>query len=125
MFMFLGLVLELLCLKPLLTIIQLYSWWRKPEYPEKTTDLCKSWQTLSHNVVSSTPCVREFELKTLVVIGTDWIGSFKSNYRTIMTTMAPMFLESEWLLFNSAIFQLYRGENKLIFNEMMMRYALC
>jgi hypothetical protein len=33
MFMFLGLVLELLCLKPLLTIIQLYSWWRRPEGP--------------------------------------------------------------------------------------------
>jgi hypothetical protein len=32
----------------------------------------------------------------------------------------------EWLLFNanSAIFQLYHGENKLIFNERMMRYAL-
>ena len=29
---------------------------------------------------------------------------------------------SEWLLFNanSAIFQLYHGENKLIVNEMMM-----
>ena len=33
---------------------------------------------------------------------------------------------SEWLLFNanSAIFQLYHGKNKLIFNEMMMRFAL-
>jgi len=33
---------------------------------------------------------------------------------------------SEWLLFNanSAIFQLCHGENKLIFNEMMMRSAL-
>ena len=33
---------------------------------------------------------------------------------------------SEWLLFNanSAIFQLYHGENNLIFNEMMMRSAL-
>jgi hypothetical protein len=33
---------------------------------------------------------------------------------------------SEWLLFNdnSAIFQLYLGENKLIFNEMTMRSAL-
>ena len=32
----------------------------------------------------------------------------------------------EWLLLNanSAIFQLYHGENKLIFNEMMMRSAL-
>ena len=33
---------------------------------------------------------------------------------------------SEWLLFNAnaAIFQLYRGENKLMFNEMMMRFSL-
>jgi hypothetical protein len=33
---------------------------------------------------------------------------------------------SEWLLFNAnpAIFQLYHGENKLIFNEMMMRSGL-
>jgi hypothetical protein len=32
-------------------------------------------------------------------------------------------LVSEWLLLNanSAIFQLYHGENKLIVNEMMMR----
>jgi hypothetical protein len=39
------------------TIFQLYRggqfyWWRKPECPEKTTDLSK---TLSHNVVSCTP----------------------------------------------------------------------
>jgi hypothetical protein len=33
---------------------------------------------------------------------------------------------SEWLLFyaNSAIFQLYHGENKLILNDMIMRSAL-
>jgi hypothetical protein len=37
---------------------------------------------------------------------------------------APIMIE--WLLFNanSAIFQLYPGEIKLIFNEMMMRSAL-
>jgi hypothetical protein len=29
-----------------------------------------------------------FELTPLVVIGTDRIGSYKSNYHTIMTTMA-------------------------------------
>ena len=36
------------------------------------------------------------------------------------------FIVSERLLFNanSAIFQLYHGENKLIFNEMMVRSAL-
>ena len=33
---------------------------------------------------------------------------------------------SEWLLFNanSAIFHLYPGENKLIFNEMMIRWNI-
>ena len=32
----------------------------------------------------------EFELITLVMIGTDWIGSYKSNYHTITTTTAPI-----------------------------------
>ena len=43
-------------LMPLSTIFQLYCggefYRRKPEYPEKTTNLS---QTLSHNFVSSTP----------------------------------------------------------------------
>jgi hypothetical protein len=43
------------------------------EYQEKTTDLSQ--------VASS-----GFELPTLVVISTDCIGSYKSNYHTIMTT---------------------------------------
>ena len=34
------------------------------------------WQTLSHNVVSRTP---HHKLTTLVMIGTDCIGSCKSN----------------------------------------------
>ena len=37
------------------------------------------WQTLSHSVVSSTPRAG-FELTTLVVIGTDYQYSYKSNY---------------------------------------------
>ena len=38
------------------------------------------WQTLSYNVVSSTPHHEQgFELTMLVVIGTDCIGSYKSN----------------------------------------------
>ena len=48
------------------------------------------WQTLSHNVVWSTPCHER--VRTLVVIGTDWIGSYKSNYHTITTTMTLIYI---------------------------------
>ena len=48
------------CLTLLSTILQLYRsiilLLRKPEYPEKTTDLPQvHWETLSHTVISSTP----------------------------------------------------------------------
>jgi ABC-type anion transport system duplicated permease subunit len=45
------------------------------------------WQSLSHNVVSSTS--RLSGIRTLVVIGTDCICSCKSNYNTIMVMTAP------------------------------------
>ena len=58
---------------------------------------------------------------------------FQNKYNTLNSVklwltlvIKDMDVMSEWLLFdaNSAIFQLYYGEYKLIYNEMNMRSAL-
>ena len=50
---------------------------------EKHRPVVSHWQTLSHHVVLSTPCLSGFRTRNF---SGDCIGSYKSNYHTIMTT---------------------------------------
>jgi len=89
-----GLV-GLWCLTPLSTYIMAVSFIGREKWStrRKQPTCCKSLTNfITQCCIEYTSPWARFELKTLLVIGTDYTGSCKTNYHTITTTTDVMLI---------------------------------
>ena len=85
--------------------------WQSILLEEETADLSQVTDKLYHIMLFTSPWSR-FELTMSKVIGTDCIGSCKTNYHTITTTTAPRNLNVFTVLkitFNNNLFRISRN----------------
>ena len=121
------------CLTPLSPIFELYRGgqfycWKKSEYPEKTTDLPQVTDNLDNIILYRAHLVMNwFELKTLVVIDTNCIGSYTSSYHTTTTgplsSVRKIFLVVLQYLIRKTIYLSY-FQNRLFLENIILIYIL-
>jgi hypothetical protein len=73
------------------TVVVSFIGGRNQRTGENHHHVASHWQTWSHNVVHLALIAIQTHNFNLVVIGTDCIGSCKSNYHTITATAAPLY----------------------------------